>query len=73
MLTNEQVRKFQEIYKQCFGKEISKEDAYEQGVKLVRLMEIIYKPMTKEEYEMVQKRRKETGWKMDESGDPDVH
>ena len=73
MLTDEQIKKFQAIYRKCFGKEIGKEAALEQGIKLVRLMEIIYKPMTKKEYEAVQKRRKETGRKMDESGDPDAH
>ncbi len=73
MLTNYQVKKFQALYRKRFGKEISKEAALEQGIKLVRLMEIIYKPMTKEKYEMVQKRRKETGWKMDASADPNAH
>jgi len=58
MLTDDQIKKFQALYKKRFGKEISKEAALEQGVKLVRLMEIVYRPMTKEEYEAVQKRRK---------------
>lgn len=61
MLSNEQITKYQKIYKNYFGKEISREEAYEQGVKLVRLIELIYKPMTKDEYEQVQQRRKETG------------
>ncbi len=60
MLSDEQIKKFQAIYKNRFGTEISKEEAYEKGVKLVRLMELIYKPMTKNEYNEVQKRRKET-------------
>ena len=60
MLSDEQITKFQTLYKNRFGKEISREEAYEQGVKLIRLIELIYKPMTKEEYKMVQKRRKET-------------
>ena len=58
MFTDEQIKKFQAIYKERFGKEISREDAYEQGVKLMRLMAVVYKPMTKEEYEAIQKRRK---------------
>jgi hypothetical protein len=65
MLTDEQVKKFQAIYRKRFGKEISKEAALEQGIKLVRLMEIIHRPMTKEEYEAIQKRRKEKGRKLD--------
>ncbi len=60
MLSNEQITKFQTIYKNRFGKEISREEAYEKGAKLIRLIELIYKPMTEKEYEMVQKRRKET-------------
>ena len=57
MLTNEQVDKFQDIYRKRFGKEISRADALEKGIKLVRLMEIIYKPITEKEFEELQKRR----------------
>jgi magnesium-transporting ATPase (P-type) len=38
-------------------KEISKEDAYEQGIKLLRLMAVVYQPMTKEDFDFIQKRR----------------
>ncbi|MFA6492655.1 MAG: hypothetical protein WCV58_00745 [Patescibacteria group bacterium] len=58
-LTDDEITQFQAIYRQQFGKEISQEDARERGTKLVRLFEIIYKPMTIEEYKTVQKRRKE--------------
>lgn len=60
MLSNEQITKFQMLYKSRFGRDISQEEAFEQGIKLIRLVELIYKPMTEKEYEMVQKRRKET-------------
>ncbi len=60
MLSDEQIKKFQAIYRNRFGTEISKEKAYEKGVKLVRLMELIYKPMAQNEYNEMQKRRKET-------------
>ena len=60
MLSHEQITTFQTLYKNHFGKEISPEEAYEQGVKLMRLVELIYKPMTEAEYKIVQKRRKET-------------
>lgn len=60
MLSDEQITKFQTLYKNRFGKEISREEAYEKGAKLIRLVELIYKPMTRNEYEMVQKRRRET-------------
>jgi hypothetical protein len=31
VLSDENVKEFQELYKEHFGKEISKEDAYENG------------------------------------------
>lgn len=61
MLTNEQVKQFQSLYRQRFGKEISQEKAYEQGAKLLRLVELIYRPITEKEYKQLQERRKETG------------
>lgn len=58
MLTNKQVDKFQDIYRKRFGKEISRANALEKGIKLVRLMKIIYKPITEKDLEDLQKRRK---------------
>lgn len=60
MLSHEQITKFQMLYKKRFGKKISREEAYEQGVKLIRLVELIYKPMTEAEYQQLQERRLET-------------
>ena len=60
MLSDEQIIKFQALYKKHFGKEISREEAYEKGAKLIRLVELTYKPMTQEEYQRLQERRKET-------------
>ena len=60
MLSHEQITKFQALYKNRFDKEISQEEAYEQGVKLMRLIELIYKPMTESEYQQLQERREET-------------
>ena len=62
VLDNEQITKFQTLYKSRFGKEISREEALEQGTKLFRLVELVYKPMTEDEFKMVEKRRKETGY-----------
>ena len=61
MLSDEQITKFQTLYKNRFGKEIGREEAYGQGAKLIRLVELVYKPMTEDEYKQLQKRRKETG------------
>ena len=60
MLSDEQIEKFQKLYKKHFGKVISREEAYEQGAKLIRLIELIYRPMTEEENRRLQKRRRET-------------
>lgn len=60
MLTEEQIKNFQVIYKKSFGKEISREDAYEKGIKLLNLMSAIYKPMSKEEYQIIKKHRRNT-------------
>ena len=60
-LDNEQITKFQTLYKSRFGKEIGREEAYEKGIKLMRLVEITYKPMTEAEYQKLQERRRQTG------------
>lgn len=60
VLTDEDIAKFQALYKSEFGMEISKEDAYEKGIKLFRLMSAVYKPMTEQEYERIQKHRNDT-------------
>ncbi len=60
MISKESLDKFKAIYKKEFGKDLNDQDALELATKLLRLVELIYKPMTKEDYEMVQKRRQET-------------
>lgn len=57
LLSDKQISSFQEIYKLEFGEEISKEEAYEQGMKLLQLVKIVYQPMTKKEYKLVQAHR----------------
>lgn len=60
MLSDKQIEEFQMLYKSHFGKEISREDAYEQGIKLLRLLSIVYKPMTEDEFNFIKKRREDT-------------
>jgi hypothetical protein len=55
ILSEEQIKEFQTIYKNYYGKEINRDEAYEQGAKLIQLIEIIYKPMTKEQFQRVEK------------------
>ena len=54
VLSEEDIREFQKLYKIQFGKDISDAEAYEKGVKLLRLMKVIYKPMTWEQYVAIQ-------------------
>lgn len=44
MLTDDQITKFQFIWKQRFNQEISKEEALKQGIKLVNLIRVICRP-----------------------------
>lgn len=60
VLSDGDIEKFQALYMSEFGMEISREDAYEKGIKLVRLMSAVYAPMSKGEYEQIQKHRKDT-------------
>jgi hypothetical protein len=41
MLTEEDIKKFQEIYRKKFGKDISKKHAYEQGIRVINLVKIM--------------------------------
>lgn len=59
MLSNKQVEQFKNLFKDSFGEELSDTEALEKGTKLIRLFQIIYKPMTQKELEIVQKRVQE--------------
>ncbi len=59
MLTDAQVEKYRALYRKRFGKEISKEDAFEQGTRFVRLVELIRRPMATEEYKAIPTRHLE--------------
>ena len=57
MINDKQIEKFQLIHKQIHGVEISKQEVLLKGAELIRLMEIIYQPITKEQYEELEKIR----------------
>lgn len=61
MLSDERITAYQKLYKNRFRRKISREDALEQGTKLIRMMQLIYRPMTEREYQLLERRRKETG------------
>ncbi|HEX8974567.1 MAG TPA: hypothetical protein VF817_03720 [Patescibacteria group bacterium] len=58
-LTDKQIEDFQLLWKNRFGYDLPRKEAFEQGTKLVRLMELIYQPMTVSDYEIIQKMRAE--------------
>ena len=60
VLADTEIISFQKIYKDRFGIDLSKEDAYKKGISLLRLLAIVYRPMTEEELQLVEKRREET-------------
>ncbi len=55
MITDKRLQEYKKIYKEHYGKEISDAEALEQGTKLMRLMEVIYKPMTKREFNSIKR------------------
>ncbi|MDD5639668.1 MAG: hypothetical protein PHR47_02580 [Candidatus Pacebacteria bacterium] len=60
MISEEALKEFKSIYKKEFSIDLSNKDALESATKLLTLVKAVYKPMTKEEYEKIQKRREET-------------
>jgi hypothetical protein len=59
-IKNQSIKEFQEIYKEEFGKEISKQKALELATNLINLYKIIYPPSQKTEvsknYEITSKK-----------------
>ncbi|MGB2762136.1 MAG: hypothetical protein WBC21_01190 [Minisyncoccales bacterium] len=60
MISKESLEKFKKIYKKRFGEDISDQVALEKATKLLNLVKAVYRPMTREEYDKVQKRREKT-------------
>jgi hypothetical protein len=61
MFTETQLTKFKALYKKHFGEELSPEDAYEKATKLIRMMQIVYKPITKTQYQQVMEDKRQLG------------
>ena len=59
VLSDENIIEFQKLYREHFGKDISKEDAYNQGSKLLRLISILYRPKNAENFENSQAQQAE--------------
>jgi len=60
MISKEKLKEFKKIYKKRFGEYLSDQVTLEKATKLLNLVKAVYRPMTKEEYDKVQKRREET-------------
>ena len=58
MLSDERIAQFQVLYKKHFGEDLDKERAYELGAKLIRMVQLVYRPITEKEYQEWQERRK---------------
>ncbi|MFA7201458.1 MAG: hypothetical protein WC099_00410 [Candidatus Paceibacterota bacterium] len=48
MISDEHIKKFQELYFTHFGIQLDKNEAYEKASKVIRLVELVYEPITKE-------------------------
>ncbi|MEX2210026.1 MAG: hypothetical protein WD846_04045 [Patescibacteria group bacterium] len=55
-LTDEDIDGFRRIYKKRFGEDISREEAREEGSSLLRLMKVVYKPVTQEQVDSLRER-----------------
>lgn len=55
------VDSFRRLYSGRFGKQIDESDAVEKGRQLLRLMELIYVPMRRDELAIVEERNSELG------------
>jgi len=60
MLSEQDVTNFQLLFKKEFGIEISRDEALEEGLKLVSLMQNVYQPMTQEENDEIEEHRRST-------------
>jgi len=61
-LKDEHINRFIEVYEKTFQEKITYQEAYDQCLKLVILLKTIYRPMTREAFERVQAKRRETGF-----------
>jgi len=59
-LTDKDLDSFQALYKTHFNKDISRAEALAKGMQLLTLMKAVYRPMTQEQFDAIQRRRKDT-------------
>lgn len=61
MLSEEYIKKFQELYFNQFGVQLDKKEASEKAFKLFRFVQLIYRPMTKERLLLLKNYLKKNG------------
>ena len=61
MISIDALQSFKQLWKEKFNQDISDDFAMERADKLIRMVEAIWKPMSKKEFDLVQERRKQTG------------
>ena len=54
-LSDKKILEFQKLYQKHFGQKISQEEANEKGTNLIRFIELVYKPMTEDMYQELEK------------------
>jgi hypothetical protein len=57
VISDIQLKKFQELYKTELGLEISRDEAFDKALKLLHMMELIYHPLTSDELEEIENER----------------
>ena len=67
IVSDEQLESFRKIYFEYYGREISKADAYDQASKLIRMMKVILKPISDEEWGAVKERWRARGVVIDDT------
>ncbi len=60
-ITPEYLKRFKALFKEKFNQDIGDQDAFISLTKLVNLMKVIDRPITKAEFERLQERRRELG------------
>lgn len=51
MLTAKQIQEFKLLYEKRFGEQLNDEQATLKATKLLRILELVYRPLTKEEFQ----------------------
>jgi len=60
-ITSDHVERFKKLYEKTFKENITCEESFEQCLKLVLLVNELYRPITVIDFERVQARRRQTG------------